>query len=258
MKTYASLTALTTDERSTEFKNSFNAADVLVNAKTELQKNVAKLFVAMMAKGDCKPGDMRRHGIKITGEDIREKLQDIYGLVNVFQAVVDGTIEITEAEFDAMDSSKLALLSPFLTKDELKPNLEKAVKAAKTGTAKEIRDLKPKKDKEPEKPEPAKPQGTEIPIGFIATDISTSDPLVKSKQFKTRLSADFDAAVASENEAALTEMLALFGKAYFRACWHLGDDPLDFLAELAAGIAKPANASDATAPAAIDCETVAA
>jgi hypothetical protein len=252
------MTALTSDERSAEFKKSFNAADVLVTAKTELQKNVAKLFVAMIAAGDCQHGEMRKHGIRITGEDIREKLQDIYGLVNIFQAIVDGEIDLTEEDFDKMDSSKLALLSPFLTKDELKPNLEKAVKAAKTGTAKDIRDLKPKKDKEPEKPEAAKPAGTEIPIGFVATDISPNDPLVKSKQFRARLMADFKTIYDTQDGGALESMLTLFGRTYFTACTMLEADPLDFIAELAAENAKAAAGRDATAPAAIECDAVAA
>ncbi len=254
MKLYNTLLGLSKDERNDDMKSSFNRAVVLTDAKAELQKHVAKLFVAMIAAGDCKPGEMRKHGILITGEDIREKLQDIYGLVNVFQAVVDGTIEITEDEFDKMDSSKLALLSPFLTKDELKDKLADAVKAAKTGTAKDIRALKPKADKEPET---EKPKGTEIPIGFVATDIAPGDPLVNSKQFRGRLMADFAKAIETGNETSLMAMIELFGKAYYSACESLGEDPLDFIAELAGKYAKPVDAA-VVAPPAIEAEAVAA
>lgn len=256
MKTYNTLLALTTDERNENMKSSFYRAVVLTDAKAELQKDVAKLFVAMIASGDCKAGEMRKHGIRITGEDIREKLQDIYGLVNVFQAVVDGTIEISEEEFDKMDSSKLALLSPFLTKDELKDKLGNAVNAAKTGTAKDIRALKPKAEKDKE-PESDKPKVTEVPVGFVATDIVPGEPLVKSKQFRGRLMADFQNAIETCDETTLTTMLEVFGKAYYSACAALGDDPLDFIAEIAAKYATPADATTVETHS-IECEAVAA
>lgn len=260
MKSYQTLLDLTTEERNSELDKSYHRAVVLTDAKADLQKSVAKLFVAMIASGDCKPGEMRKHGILITKEDIREKLQDVYGLVNVFQAVVDGTIEITEAEYDEMDQSKLALLSPFLTKPELKDKLGDAVKAAKTGTAKDIRALKPKKEKDAD-PAVEKPKGTEIPVGFVATDISPQDALVKSKQFRARLMADFKRAIETDDETSLTAMLELFGKAYYSACEALGDDPLDFLATIAASVATPATGTVVETPAetpAIGCDAVAA
>lgn len=256
MKLYQTLLDLTTEERNAELGKSYHRAVVLTDAKKELQKDVAKLFVAMIAAGDCQPGEMRKHGIKITGEDIRETLQDVYGLVNVFQAVVDGTIEISEEEFDKMDQSKLALLSPFLTKPELKDKLEDAVKAAKTGTAKDIRNLKPKAEKAAE-PAAEKPQGTEIPVGFVATDIAPGEALVKSRQFRARLMADFTNAIETSDENTLTVMLELFGKAYYSACEALGDDPLDFIASIAASQAAPAEGTVVETPAAIG-EAVAA
>lgn len=263
MKSYQTLLASTTKERTNELKKSFNRAGVLTEAKNELQKQVAKLFVAMIAGGDCQPGEMRKHGVTITGEDIREKLQDVYGLVNVFQAVVDGTIAITEDEFDKMDQAKLALLSPFLSEKatpERKAALNDAVEAAKNGTANDIRKIAKatkgedaKKDKDAEKP-----QATEIPVGFVATDITPGEALVKSRQFRARLMADFTKAIETKDEESLTAMLSLFGKAYVSACNALGDDPLDFIAELAARDAAPATGTVVETPAAAIGEAVAA
>lgn len=269
MKLYQTLLDSTTEERNAEMKRSFNKAVVLTDAKNDLQKMVAKLFVAMIAAQDCLPGEMRKHGILITGEDIREKLQDIYGLVNVFQAVVDGIIPMTEEEYDKCDSSKLALVSPFLTKDELKPMLAQAVELAKTGTAKQIRDLKPKEPTKAEKEiEGLKTQladsqksekeaveaakGTPITFGFIATDIKPGEALVNSKQFRNRLTSDYENAASEEseaNDALLYSMLQLFGKAYFKSCVSLGHDPLDFIAELAEKYATSAEGTVIETPA---------
>ena len=260
MKSYLTLTTLTTEERNEELKASNNRAVVLTDAKTELQKEVSKLFVAMIAAGECKPGEMRDHGLRITGKDIRKTMQDVYGLVNVFQAVIDGDVEISEEEFDKMDSSKLALLSPFIgpdAKPELKAVMEAAVEAAKTGTAKDIRDLKPKKEKAVAA-ETDKPKGTEIPIGFVATDIAPGDALVKSRQFKARLMADFTKAMDTDDESTLLEMMSLFGKAYLSACQSLDENALECLAAFIAADATPAAATVVETPAAIECEAVAA
>jgi len=258
MKLYDTLLALSKDERSVDLKASFGTASGLSDSKTELQKHVAKLFVAMIEKGDCSPGEMRKHGILITGEDIREKLQDIYGLVNVFQAVVSGDVEITEEEFDKMDSSKLALLSPFLTKPELKDKLAEAVTAAKTGTAKEIRDLKPKVASKAEKEvadlkaKLAKgPAGTPIEFGFIATDISADAPLISSKQAQARLKADFAKAMETNDVEGIMEMMDIYAKMFMASADSIGSDPKDYIDLVRSGNAKPAagTASDSAMPA---------
>ncbi len=235
MQNYVTLLALTSDERSLELKTSYTSVATLNTSKGELQKLAAKLLVSMAGAGDCKKGDYRKHAMKITGADIREEMQDIYGLIAVFDAVLADEIEITEEEFDSMESSKLALLSPFLSKDELKPFMDKATEAAKTGTAKDIRALKPKPKKEKdEEPEAA------IPFGFIATDIGSDDPLVNSAQFKARMQADFAKAAASESDDALITMMNVFGRMLVSASAAMGCCPKEFLDELASEVAKPA------------------
>ena len=214
MKQYAELFAASKDERETELKNSIDRSITLADSKTVLQKLVAKLLVAMTNAGEIGSGDMRKQAQKITGHDIRETLQNVYELVNVFAAIEKGEIELTEEDFDKLDTSKLALLSPFLTKPDLKEKLGEAVEKAKIGTAKDIRELKPKSDKGDKKTEDEKPKGTEIPIGFVATDITATDPLVKSAQFKARLRTDFARAIETEDDESLMAMVSLFGKAY--------------------------------------------
>jgi hypothetical protein len=248
MKNYAEMFAASKEERETELKNSTDRSITLAESKTVLQKLVAKLLVAMTNAGEIGSGDMRKQAQKITGHDIRETLQNVYELVNVFAAIEKGEIELTEEDFDNLDTSKLALLSPFLTKPELKEKLGEAVEKAKTGTAKDIRELKPKADKGDSKPA-EKPTGTEIPIGFLATDIGKDDPLVKSAQFKARLRADFARAIETEDDQSLMAMVSLFGKAYAAACEATGCDPLDFLAELASAAATPAAGRTVDAPA---------
>lgn len=239
MTNYVTLLALTSDERSLELKTSYTSVATLNTSKGELQKLAAKLLVSMAGAGDCKKGDYRKHAMKITGADIREEMQDIYGLIAVFDAVLADEIEITEEEFDSMEPSKLALLSPFLSKDELKPFLDEATEAAKTGTAKDIRALKPKKEKD-EEPEAAKPAAAAIPFGFIATDIGSDDPLVNSAQFKARMQADFAKAAASESDDALITMMNVFGRMLVSASAAMGCCPKEFLDELASESAKPA------------------
>lgn len=135
MNQYHSLLILNYQQRADELITSIRSYNVP-------QKQVAKILAAMVSGGDCKPGDMKKHAEMITGLDIRKTLQNVYELTNVLRAVIGEEIEITLAEFDSLDASKLALLSPFLSKEELKPLLAEAVNAAKTGTAKNIRDLK--------------------------------------------------------------------------------------------------------------------
>jgi hypothetical protein len=134
MKPYQSLLILTFQQRIVEFKGSLERREA---------REVAKILVAMVAEGDCKWGEMREHAAMITdGKDIRKDLQSVYELVKVLHAVLANEIEISLAEFDSMKSSMLALLAPFLTKEELKPHLARAVEIAKTGTANMLRDLK--------------------------------------------------------------------------------------------------------------------
>ena len=248
MKKYAELLAASKDERETMMKTAVERGIVILSERTVLQKDVAKTLVAMTNSGECESGGMRKHAMKITGHDIRETLQNVYELVAVFTALEKGEIELTEEEFDKLDTSKLALLSPFLTKPELKEKLGEAVEAAKTGTAKDIRNLKPKADKAADKAA-EKPKGTEIPVGFMATDIASDAPLVSSGQFKARIKADLQRAMDSDGEEIIDDMKDFFGKAFLTACNILGEDPLDWLADILADKAKPAAGQTVETPA---------
>jgi hypothetical protein len=275
MKAYSTLLALTCDERKAELVSSHNRAVVLTESKLECQKEVAKLIVAMIKSGECKSGEMREKCIEITGKDIKKTMQDVYGLVNVFEEIVDKTLEMTEEEFDKADSSKVALLSTFLA-TEVRDKLPAALEACKNGTAKEMRELKDKKPSKAEKEieslkakvaeneatEKARVEAekarVEIPVGFVATDITPLEALVKSRQFRDRVRADMGTAIDAQDETTLSETLEFYGKVYFSACLSLGDDPLDFIAELAARHAAPAEAQVVETPA-IECgEAVAA
>lgn len=241
MKQYAEITALTKDGRETELHDAADKVVFMHLSQAAFQKVVVKILVAMIAAGDCKEGEIKSHAEKIAKCDIRETMQNVYPLVKVFTAIVAGAIDITEDDFDRLDASKLALLGPFLTKPGLKDKLHDAVQAAKTGTASDIRDLKPKKVKAEKDPDPGKTAS--IPVGFAATDIGPDDPLVKSKQVLTRFMLDLQKALDSKNESNLETMQSVFGKCFVSACNCLGEDPLDFLADLAADTAKPATAT---------------
>jgi hypothetical protein len=129
---YAAILGLTPEHRAQFLRDSTVTTG-------DVKKTVAKTLAAMIAANDCPAGKIREKAKEITGKDIRENFQSIYELLAVFQAVIAGEIDITEEEFEAMESSKLALLSPFLSKDELKPLLAEAVELAKNGTAAAIR-----------------------------------------------------------------------------------------------------------------------
>jgi hypothetical protein len=248
MQTYANLLALSKDERETELKTTAARGVVLLSEKTILQKVAAKTLCAMKSAGEI-TGNMNTHAVKITGHDIRLTLQNVYELVSIFTAIQAGEIELTEEDFDTLDASKLALLNPFLTKPELKDKLGEAVKAAKNGTAKDIRALKPKKDKDGEKAEKPESETTRIPVGFAATDIGPTDPLVNSAQFKARIKADMIGACDTANGEAIETMLETFGRMFLIACSALGEDPLDFVAAHTAANAKPAEGKVVDAPA---------
>lgn len=243
MKTYESLKALTTKQR---------ANDLITCCETSVsrQKQVAKCLVAMVAAGDCKAREMSKYADKLTGMDIRREMQNVYELVRVFEAVIDGSIKITEEQFDSLDGAKLALLSPFLRKEELKAKLPEAVEAAKNGTAKDIRDLKPKAEKA--KPESETPKGPEIPVGFLATDITDTDALVTSKQFKARIKSDMTRAMDTRDETAMDAMKAYFGTMFELCCRALGEHAVDAMEAYVGNTAK------AAAGKVIEAESVAA
>jgi len=87
---YATLLALGTVERNDELKKLSKLGDNLANQKTEAQKLTAKILVAMEEKGECKKGEFKAHAKSILGRDIREVYQDVYGLINVFRAILHG------------------------------------------------------------------------------------------------------------------------------------------------------------------------
>jgi len=201
----------------------------------------------MEEKGECKKGEFKAHAKSILGRDIREVYQDVYGLINVFRAILHGEMTgLAEADFDKMDSSKLALLSTF-TGEKHGHLLPQAIEAAKNGTAADMRKLKPKEPKkEPEAKEPAKPETTSIPVGFAATDIGPADPLVLSGQVRNRPKAEFDRAEDGDADDALVEMMKVFSQGFMRACESLGINPHARIDELAALRAKQATGSHVT------------
>jgi hypothetical protein len=247
MKNYTTLLALSKDERNSDLLAASNKAIVLTDAKTELQKLTAKILVAMIAALECKAGDISKHAFSICKVDIREKMQDVYALVNVFQGVIDGTVAITEDEYDTMDSAKLALLAPFMPGGKHEAHVEAAVEAAKNGTAKQIRDLKgPKAPTKAEK-EVEKLQKQLIEVGFIATDIASDAPLVTSTQALLRMKADFVKAAETEGKAgddSLEQMSYVFGTMLLSVAGSLDRDAKDILDEIAAKLATRASVVD--------------
>ena len=107
----------------------------------ETQKTIAKMLVALLAAGECKLGELKAQAETLTGKNIKTELQNVYPLVKVFGAVVERKIDLTEADFDTLDGSKLALLATFMGKHKRK--LPAALATVKRGgTASEIRAIK--------------------------------------------------------------------------------------------------------------------
>lgn len=239
----------------------------------DIKKPVTKTLAAMIDAGDCKQGQLRETAKEITGKDIKSDFQSIYELLAVFQAVIACSIEMTEAEFDAIDSSKLALLSPFLSKEDLKELLPQAVELAKNGgTAAEIRALKPKGEtKEPkavkamrEKAEAAEERArvaeeraekilecATIEIPFYCTDISKGEAVLNSNQLRNRIKNDLKGAKERGEAESLAFQADMLAKAFMGACALAGANPLEVIAALSAAGAKkatgkPGKASTAT------------
>lgn len=127
---------------------------------TQYQKYIAKQLFAKIEAAECSPGEKSKLARKVVGQyvesnlqgehrqallygkDIRRELQNVYELLVVYTEIRKNVIDLTEEDFDQLDASKLALLSPFISKPEYNDKLEAAVELAKTGTAKRIRELK--------------------------------------------------------------------------------------------------------------------
>lgn len=246
----------------------------------DIKKPVVKTLAAMIDAGDCQQGKLRETALEITGKDIKKDFQSIYELLAVFQAVIAGSIGITEAEFDEMESSKLALLSPFLSKDELKPLLDQAVELAKNGTAKDIRDLKPKGEPKEskamkemrERAEHAEGEAARaeeratrilesatIELPFYCTDISKGEAVLKSAQLCNRIKTDLKGAKQSGDLESLAFQTDKLAKAFMGACGLAGANPLEVIAALSAAGAKQAKGGPAKAAAAtLEVEGIAA
>jgi hypothetical protein len=276
MKTYQTLLSLSKEERETELKTSTARAIAMTAESAELQKDVAKMLVAMTKSGEITDGDLAKTGKAITGEDIRRTFQNVYPLVKVFTAIVEERIAMTEAQFDKGESSKLALLGPLCEPDadeEAKAKLADCV-AALTGekppTAKELREKIGGEKKEPkavkeqrERAEKAESEaadtkkmlesvfenGTIVPVGFMATDITRDEALATSRQFKDRIKADIMKALDNGDADTLEIIKEVFGKVFLVACSGLGEDPLDFIAETGAANATPAKGEVIETPA---------
>ena len=226
---YSTLCASTAGERSTALKTA-------TTTTASQQKLIAKILVAMVATGDCKPGELKTHAQTLTGKNIKEEFQNVYPLVTVFGAIVEKQIDLTEADFDTLDGSKLALLATFMGekhKDKLPDALAK-VKGG--GTAAEIRALKPKT---PPPPPAVTPPAT-IPVAFAVTDIQPDESLLRSQQVRNRLRDDMQRAIDTANTGEQAFLLEKFARAYDAVCQALGLAPLDVLADIAAERATPA------------------
>jgi hypothetical protein len=254
---YASFLATDTDGR----KNLLKTFTGTSTTTGDFKKGTAKILQAMITSKDCEESKLRETAEKITGVDIREIFQGVYELRVVFAAVVANQIELTEDEFDSIGSSILALLSPFIQKDELKPLLPQAVALAKSGTAKEIRDLKPKKEptepkavkEQREKTEAAEKKAVEaeeraaaaekraaeiesrytVECQFAITDLPNGGPVMKSDQLRNRIRQDLRNA---DEESALFHR-DKFLKGYVGICQQLGLDPMAGLTDLMAELA---------------------
>ncbi|RYD38124.1 MAG: hypothetical protein EOP85_17160, partial [Verrucomicrobiaceae bacterium] len=233
---YASMISATPEARKEILKISTGTTSTTGDYK----KSTAKVLTAMIIAGDCEESKIRESAEKITGVDIRDIYQGIYELRVVFSALVKKEIDLTEDEFDSIGSSILALLSPFIQKDELKPLLAEAVKLAKSGTAKQIRDLKPKGEvKEPKavremrekfEAEAGKTAAAEeraaaaekrakdiesrytVKCAFAITDIEQGDAVLTSDQLRNRIKADINSAYQSKDEDMLVYHHDMLGK----------------------------------------------
>ncbi len=248
MKTYESMTSGTQESREKLLKTSTEKTG---NGK----KEIAKLLVAMITAGDCKPGKILEHAKSITGKDLRTNFQGVYELMSVFQAIIEKKIDMTEEEFDKLESSKIALLSPFLNKENLKEKLGEALQAVKDGkTAKEIRELKGKSEPKPSKKvleleaeiERLKAEnlksGVIIESALVVTDISANAPILTSQQVKNRIRKDIE--TNTENQESLLSMVEVLGKALVMACVHAEVDAQEWLAEIYSDLAKKAEGQE--------------
>jgi hypothetical protein len=229
---YNTLVAATAGERSTALKT---AATTTANQ----QKLIAKILVAMVATGDCKPGELKAHAENLTGKNIKEEFQNVYPLVTVFMAVAEKKIDLSEADFDTLDGSKLALLATFMG-EKHKDKLPDALAKVKSGgTAAEIRALKPKTAK-PGTKSTETPAAT-IPVTFAVTDIQPGESLLRSRQVRDRLRDDMQRAIDTANKGEQAFLLEKFARAFDAVCQALDIDPLDVLADIAAERATPVN-----------------
>lgn len=131
-----------------------------IGISTQYQKHIAKYLFAQIEAGNCNAGEKRRLARTVVaeyvesnlqgeyqqallfGKNIRRNLQNVYELLIVFTEIRKNTIDLTERDFDGLDASKLALLSPFISNSKYNSKLKAAVELAKRGTAKAIRELK--------------------------------------------------------------------------------------------------------------------
>jgi len=278
---YETLLKGTQADRETAFTESFATAKLSKNNLTAMQKQAAKILASMIDAKECEPGDIRKHAMKLTGEDIRDTMQNVYELLRVYQAISAGEIEITEEQFDAGEASKLALLSPFLEKEEYKPLLADAAKLALSGTARELRELKqgdkPKAEPKGEKVLREKFEAAEkdlttkleaaeakladsaargegVPVAFACTDIPAGTAVLRSGQLRGRLRADILHAMNSGDAGEMDFQLATYAKIYDAVCVAMGADPAAALREIAANRATPAAAAKEFAGTTIDAQ----
>lgn len=267
MKPYQMFIDSTKEERAESLKSSVENGAASKDAIGVEKKTSAKVLAAMIDSGDCEAGDINKTAEKVCGREIRKVFQGVYELRVVFSSIVAGDIDLTEEDFDKLDASKLALISPFILKDELKPKLGEAVAKLKDGgTAKDIREIKGGEKKEPkavkemrEKAEAAEKRAVEaeakakeiesrytVDVAFACTDIQPGDAVLKSDQLRARLMRDLTGALERGDEETLTLIHAKAGRLFMAACRALQVDPRELIDSLASETAKSAAAATQT------------
>lgn len=186
MKTnYAAFAAMTAEKRTAELKKHAGTA-------TSRQKTLAKILVAMLAANDCDEKSLKDYAAKACGCDIRTELQGVYQLVIVFGAIVDARVNLTEAEFDEMEGSKLALIATFLKKDsKLGEHAEGALEKLRNGaTAQELRDFRKEVNPSKSRKEVGESGKQGVPVAFAITDIGVADPILESDMLRKKIRHD--------------------------------------------------------------------
>lgn len=284
---YSTIIAASKETRAAELKLVADTAKSHQDASGTLKKGASKILAALIIAGDCQESEIRDTAKEITQQDIRDVLQGVYELRVVFAAIVAKTIDLSEEDFDKIEHSKLALLSPFIQDPKYADKLVEAVEMLKTGTtATKLRELKGIEKKEPkavkeqrEKAEAAEAKATQaeeraaaaearakaieetytVKCQFAITDLkSTATPILESDQLRNRLKRDLIQASDSGNEESLIFQKDKLAMAFFGSCELLGVDPIAAIKDLAAELATVRKGKETAATSTIEVPAIAA